>query len=522
MQQIYGENKIFIKLSDGLVQPFHTTVGVKQGCVFSPILFNLFIDKICSIFDESCDPVQLHNQDVNCLLWADDLLLLSKTAAGLQNSINKMEQFYRSIGLDVNIKKTKVMIMNKRGLILDKKYQFTLNGSNLEITNEYQYLGIKLRPSGSFTLATQELHDKASRAWFGISNIVFKNKRMPVDRIFNLFDSLVTPIATYCSTLWLPFIVPMKCFENSQMFMDFWEKFKCETLNQKCAKMTLSVHKKTPRLAVLGELGRFPLFLQSLALCLNYKLSLYARKNNNMMIGNALREMEILTKKSSDNWLGRMEKLENIFKIPKNIFFNQSSGKRILKNLKSKFEIHFLNKINEFRQSERDNQDHNKLRTYRTFKSSFTREPYLDLVRNRNQRCFLSRLRVGSHNLQIELGRHTRPATPIHQRYCKFCPPRSSPTCPTSTPTTTRSLPTAEPAVDTEFHFLIQCPMFQPERNLLFDRLTQLNLNFSNLTLADKFKVMLCPTSAVTTKLIHRFIKQMFASRGKYAEKYNI
>ena len=108
------------------------------------------------------------------------------------------------------------MIMNNQGLKLDKKYHFTLNGVNLEIMNEYQYLGIKLRPSGSFSLAVQELNDKASRAWFGISNIVFKNKRMQVDRIFNLFDSLVTPIATYGSPLWLPLIVPKKCFEDNE------------------------------------------------------------------------------------------------------------------------------------------------------------------------------------------------------------------------------------------------------------------------------------------------------------------
>ena len=151
---------------------------------------------------------------------------------------------------------------------------------------------------------------------------------MQVDRIFNLFDSLVTPVATYCSPLWLPFIVPRKCFENSERLMDFWEKFKCETLNQKCAKMTLSVHKKTPRLAVLGELGRFPLFLQSLALCLNYKLSLLARKNNNILIGNALREMDILNKKSSDNWLGRVDQFESLLKIPRNLFFSKSSGKK--------------------------------------------------------------------------------------------------------------------------------------------------------------------------------------------------
>ena len=510
LQQIYSENKIFVKLSSGLVHPFQTTVGVKQGCVFSPLLFNLFIGKITSTFDQSCDPVHLHNLKVNCLLWADDLLLLSKTANGLQNAINKMQEFYNSIGLDINIRKTKVMIMNKRGLKLDKKYQFTLNGKSLEITDEYQYLGIKLKPSGSFTLAVQELNDKASRAWFGISNIVFKNKRMQVDRIFSLFDSLITPVATYGSPLWLPFNIPIKCLENSEKLMDFWDKFKCETLNQKCAKMVLSVCKKSPRLAVLGELGRFPLFLQSLSQCLNYRLSLFSRKNNNLLVGNALREME----KGSNNWLSRVERIETLLKIPRNLFFNASSGKRILKILKSKFEIYFLKKINEFKKSDQDILDHNKLRTYKTFKSSFTREPYLELVRNRNQRCFLSRLRVSSHNLQIELGRHTRPVTPIEQRYCKFCLPQAAPTRPpeTSSPTPP-SRPTAEPAVDTEFHFLIQCPLFNSQRNRLFDKLSEVNPSFANLSLADKFKVMLCPRTAFTN------IKDMFATREKYAEE---
>ena len=105
LQQIYTGNKIHIKLIDGLVQPFSTTVGVKQGCVFSPILFNLFINKICSVFDQSCDPPKLNNEKVNCLLWADDLLLISKTPGGLQNSIDKMHQFYQNLGLEVNVKK---------------------------------------------------------------------------------------------------------------------------------------------------------------------------------------------------------------------------------------------------------------------------------------------------------------------------------------------------------------------------------------------------------------------------------
>ena len=131
--------------------------------------------------------------------------------------------------------------MNKRGLKLDKLYEFTFDNKKLEIVDEYQYLGIKLRPSCSFTLATQELNDKASRAWFGISNIIFRNKRMQIDRIFRLFDSLITPIATYSAPIWLPFITPKKCLESSQGLMDYWESHKCETLNQKFAKITLYV-----------------------------------------------------------------------------------------------------------------------------------------------------------------------------------------------------------------------------------------------------------------------------------------
>ena len=152
LQEIYRENKVFVKLSDGLLQPFLTTIGLKQGCVFSPILFNLFIDKICSIFDQSCDPVQIDQSEINCLLWADDLFLCSKTANGLQQCINKMDNFYDSLGLKINIKKTKVIVFNKRGLKMDRNFEFLLNGKIIEITDQYQYLGLKLKPSGSLAV----------------------------------------------------------------------------------------------------------------------------------------------------------------------------------------------------------------------------------------------------------------------------------------------------------------------------------------------------------------------------------
>ena len=527
LQQIYTENELYIKLSDGLVKPFNTTVGVKQGCVFSPILFNLFINKICSIFDQTCDPAQLHNKDINCLLWADDLLLISKTPSGLQNSIDKMHQFYQSMGLQVNIKKTKVMIFNKRGIKLENRFQFYLSDEKLEITDEYQYLGIKLKPSGSFSVAVQELKDKASRAWFGISTLIFKNKRMRADRIFSLFDSLVMPVATYGSPLWLPFTIPKKSFENKFDLLSFWETFQGETLNQKCSKMTLSVKKTTPRLAVLGELGRYPMFIQSLAQCINYKLSLYSRKSSNVLIGHALREMESLRDKSCESWLTRVDKIIKILNIPQNLFFNKASGKNVLALLKSRFSVFFLDKINEIKMSDSDQMDHNKLRTYRTLKSSFTREPYIDMIRNRNQRCYLSRLRVGSHNLRVEQGRHTKPITAFADRTCQYCclrPPlpacgRRGPLGSTFTFTMTSTAARPSPPTDTEFHFLVECPLFSAERSSFYARYELEKSGFQTLSPNEKFKVLLCPTTAICVKLVHRFVKSMFASREKHDEQ---
>ena len=184
-------------MSEGLLEPFITKVGVKQGCVFSPLLFNLYINKIDNIFDKTCHPVQINKTDLNCLLWADDLVLVSETKEGLQNSLNKIEDFYNSLGLKINTKKTKVMIFNKKGVKLDKIGKFFINGRDIETVNEYPYLGIILKSSGSMDTAVNALSTKASRAWFSLSNVIYTHKRMEITKACNIFDSFVTPVALY-------------------------------------------------------------------------------------------------------------------------------------------------------------------------------------------------------------------------------------------------------------------------------------------------------------------------------------
>ena len=68
-----------VKLSYGITPFFESLIGVRQGCNLSPMLFNLFLNDLPEIFDSKCDPIRICNTELSCLLYADDLLILSET-----------------------------------------------------------------------------------------------------------------------------------------------------------------------------------------------------------------------------------------------------------------------------------------------------------------------------------------------------------------------------------------------------------------------------------------------------------
>ena len=104
---MYEKTTQTLKFGNKTSRKFRTQKGVKQGCILSPKLFNIFINDIPDMLDQSCHPAILGNTPISCLMYADDLILISETEQGLQNCLNKLHEYTEKWNLKVNLKKHK-------------------------------------------------------------------------------------------------------------------------------------------------------------------------------------------------------------------------------------------------------------------------------------------------------------------------------------------------------------------------------------------------------------------------------
>jgi hypothetical protein len=135
----------------------------------------------------------------------------------------------------------------------------------LEITQEYKYLGVLFKPSGSFSKANEYLCKKARKALFCIYKAVYSDKLSILPNL-KLLDSCVKPMLLYCSTiLCLDTLLKDNITMESRYFL-----FQPVKVQIKFAKHILGVNKTATNLTVLGELDMIPCSVDAIKLCVGF------------------------------------------------------------------------------------------------------------------------------------------------------------------------------------------------------------------------------------------------------------
>ena len=189
-------------------------------------------------------------------MFADDIALISSTPSGLQNQINNLHKASKSLGLTVNLDKTKVIIFRKGGHIAATEKWF-YEKTEIEVVNRYKYLGFTLSTKLSFNTACDEFSSKAKGKILDLMKTMWSLGALNTTIFFQLFDAQVKPMLLYAAEIW----------GTSRLAV-------IETAHLFGCKRLLSVSNKTPNYMIYGETGRYPLYIDSTIATLRYWLKI--------------------------------------------------------------------------------------------------------------------------------------------------------------------------------------------------------------------------------------------------------
>ena len=247
LQTMYAADKACVLTRDGPTDLFDCSIGVKQGCPASPLLFGLYLDELETLL-ESCheiDAPRIAELVLAILPFPDDIALFSYCVTGLQKHLNILEAFCAARGLTVNVKKTKTLVFEHRKSATPA---FVYAGDHIEQVEEFKYLGILMHGTKGLSPAIHFLCKAARRAMFGLYlRCQLLSIHDPVLKC-KLFDTLVKPILCYCCEVWYAL--------GSQAALDEMERVEIGFL-----KVLLGVPVQTKTLHVLSEFGRYPMHL---------------------------------------------------------------------------------------------------------------------------------------------------------------------------------------------------------------------------------------------------------------------
>ena len=165
IKNIYSKTYSYIKSNGSFSAIFETNTGVKQRDPLSPLLFNIYLNDLVEYLGVNSMTPTLNEVKINSLLYADDLALVATSPEDLQVKLNLLHEYCKKWKLNINLSKTKIVEFNKTGK-LNHKLNFTSGENNIKVENKYDYLGITLQSSLSFTNAKETIYKKRIKSMF--------------------------------------------------------------------------------------------------------------------------------------------------------------------------------------------------------------------------------------------------------------------------------------------------------------------------------------------------------------------
>ena len=165
LKALYKISASAVRVNGELTDWFPTTVGVRQGCVLSPQLFNIILEMVMlhATYDSPIG-INIQGHLINNLRFADGIVLLVCNEIDLQSIVDCVQQWSSNFGLKINIAKTEVQVISKQ----QQDINISIGGTKLLQVEKLVYLGGTITQSGK---CTEDINNRIGKALGAVQSL---------------------------------------------------------------------------------------------------------------------------------------------------------------------------------------------------------------------------------------------------------------------------------------------------------------------------------------------------------------
>ena len=304
---------------------------------------------------------------------------------------------------------------------------------------------------------------KAKRTLLYILSSLYKLPCIPYKTFFKIFDSKVSAVMLYGAELW-----------------GFREVRSIEIVHTLACKKFLNIRDNACNDAILGDLGRYPMYINTSKKCLKFWIRIL-NMSENRFVKKCYNMLLYYDQLGYSNWVTEVR--SNLYRNGFGYILERQSVSH-----PKLFVLQFVNRLkDQFIQKWRSNcLNSSKLIYYNQFKPCFGLEPYiLTIDINKFRRCLAS-FRSSSHTLSVEKGRYYGISREF--RFCPYC----------------------QCILEDELHFVLICPLYSDIRKLYIDPA------YTNNPSEHSFFTLMSSRSSFTIKNLAMFLYYSFEKRNDY------
>ena len=135
---LYAGQKATIRTGHGTTDWFQIGKGVRQGCILSPCLFNLYAEYIMrnAGLEETQAGLKIAGRNINNLRYAEDTTLKAESEEEVKSLLTKVKVESDKVGLMLNIQKMKIMASGPTT-------SWEIDGETVETVSDFIFWGLQ-------------------------------------------------------------------------------------------------------------------------------------------------------------------------------------------------------------------------------------------------------------------------------------------------------------------------------------------------------------------------------------------